>query len=90
MVSDLCRVYHYTIDQVLLMPLKHASFLWGRGLAAERIQAARIGGFVNGVNIDKKMEEAKEQKAILKTGKPSAEAQEIIDRMMKKAAERNE
>ena len=41
---------------------------------------------MNGVDIDKEQAKAKEQKRVIKTGKPSAEGQAIIDRMLKEVS----
>ena len=86
MIADLCRIYHYSLESVISMPMKQASFLWGRGILAERMQAYRIAGAMNGVDIDKEQAKAKEQKRVFKTGKPSAEGQAIIDRMLKEVS----
>lgn len=83
MIADLCRIYHYSLESVISMPIKQASFLWGRGILAERLQAYRIAGAMNGVDIDKERAKVKEQKSVFRTGKPSPEAQAIIDNMLK-------
>ena len=87
MIADLCRLYHFSIDHVLAMPMNRASFLWGRGISAERMQACRIAGFVNGVNIDKEIEEKERRKREFKTGKPSEEGEAIMKQIMESGNE---
>ncbi len=86
MIADLCRIYHYSLESVISMPMKQASFLWGRGILAERMQAYRIAGAMNGVDIDKEQAKVKEQKRVFRTGQPSPEAQAIIDNMLKEVS----
>jgi hypothetical protein len=69
------------------MPMKQAVFLWSRGVAAERMQAFRIAAAINGVDIDAKREETKEQKRVFASGKPSARGQAVIDSMLNAAKE---
>lgn len=82
MVADLARIYHYSIDHVLAMPMRRAAFLWSRGRIAERMQAFRIAGAMNGVDIDKEKSHESEEREVFRTGKPSAAGQAIIDGMM--------
>jgi len=82
MIADLCRLYHYSVDHVLSMPMGRASFLWGRGVSAERIQAFRIASAMNGVNLDKEMADKKKRKREYLSGKPSEEGERIMKAMM--------
>jgi len=83
MIADLCRLYHYTIDHVLSMPLNRAGFLWGRGVAAERMQAYRIAAAMNGVDIDKKREDDRERRREFREGRPSEQGKAIMDALMR-------
>ena len=85
MVADLCRLYHFSVDHVLSMPMNRASFLWGRGIASERMQAARIAGFVNGVNIDAEIASKEKRRREFRDGRPSDEGAAIIKAMMENA-----
>lgn len=82
MIADLCRLYHYSVDHVLSMPFGRASFLWGRGVSAERIQAFRIAAAMNGVNLDKEISDKKRRKRDYLAGRPSAEGEQIMKAMM--------
>lgn len=46
------------------MPLDKALQFWIRGKAAEKLQAARIAGFMWGQDIDAEMEKKKEEDSI--------------------------
>lgn len=77
-------MYHYDINAVLSLSMPRASFLWAHGINAERNQAFRIAGAINGVDTDKEKQERKERKREFLSGKPSPQGQAIIDRMMGK------
>ena len=82
MIADLCRLYHYSVDHVLSMPMSRAAFLWGRGVSAERLQAFRIAAAINGQNLDKMMAEKEQRKREFRDGRPSEEGEAIIRRIM--------